>query len=61
MYELSSDSRSVSSCSSGSNTDELPVTQRESFKRVRRGPGRMGGGGGVGGGCRFFFCQEQEE
>ena len=42
--ELSPDSRSVSSCSSDSNTDELPVTQRESFKRVRRGPGRLGGG-----------------
>ena len=42
MYELSPDSRSVSSCSNGRNTDELPVTQRESFKRVRRGFGEAG-------------------
>ena len=28
----------VSSCSSGSNTNESPVTQKESFRRVRRGP-----------------------
>ena len=44
MYEPSPDSRSVSSCSSGSNTDELPATQRESFKHVRRrwGPVRLG-------------------
>ena len=42
MYESSPenspDPRSVCSCSSGSNTDESPVTERESFRRVRRGP-----------------------
>ena len=42
MYEPSPEnspvSRSVSSCSNGGNTDESPVTQRESVRRVRRGP-----------------------
>ena len=41
-HENSPDSRSVnSSCSTDSNTDESPVTQRESSRRVRRGPVRL--------------------
>ena len=52
MYELSPDSRSVSSCSSGSNTDELPVTQG----KLQTCPTRARALGEAG-----FFCQEQEE
>ena len=41
-HENSPDSRSVnSSCSTDSNTDESPVTQKDSSRRVRRGPVRL--------------------